>query len=211
MLIPAVKERAREVMQSREVVEKRRKVFGSDRFKERVGKASRASWDACSNEERKARAESQIMAARTKAEDKREAMISGLSYAKGRSLWNGAKRLALEHAKRKAANKDARDIRDPVADTEAWFGPSFEERHYRGVARTSRSRPLPQEGSVVSEDEESGGVDGVQAASAHSEASQRSLRSVPGTSGKAPSQYRGVDGRMHDVRSLCPSEDEGMG
>ena len=141
MLVPAVRERAKVVMNSEEVVEKRRGVFASEEFKGRVGKASKASWDACSNEERKARAERQIMAARTKAEDKREARIAGLPYAKGRALWNSAKRLALEHAKRKAATKDARDIRDPVADTEAWFGPSFEERHYRGAARTSRSRP----------------------------------------------------------------------
>jgi group I intron endonuclease len=141
MLVPSIQERAREVMNSPEVVEKRAKVFASDGFKERVGKASKASWDGCSNEERKQRAESQIRASRIKAEDKREARIAGLPRAKGRSLWNGAKRLALEHAKRKAGSKDVRDIRDPVADTEAWFGPSFEERHYRGVARTSRSRP----------------------------------------------------------------------
>lgn len=141
MLVPAVRERAKAVMNSAEVVEKRREVFASEQFKERVGKASKASWDACSNEERKARAERQIMAARTKAEDKREARIAELPYTKGRSLWNGAKRLAMEHARRKAATKDARDIRDPVGDTEAWFGPSFEERHCRGAARTSRSRP----------------------------------------------------------------------
>lgn len=141
MLVPAIQERARVVMQSREVVEKRRKVFGSVRFKERVSKASKASWDACTGEERRERATKQIMASRVKAEDRREARIARLPYAKGRAVWNGAKRLAIEHAKRKAASKDVRDIRDPVVDTEAWFGPCFECRHYRGVARTSRSRP----------------------------------------------------------------------
>ena len=141
MVIPAVQERARQVMSSAEVVEKRKRVFESERFKERVSKASKASWDACTNEERRLRAEKQILAARVKAEDKREARIAELPLAKGRSLWLGAKRLAMQHAERKALAKDSRDVRDPVADTEAWFGPSFEARHFRGAARTWKSRP----------------------------------------------------------------------
>ena len=141
MLVPAIQERAREVMNSREVMEKRRVVFASEGFKERVGKASKASWDACTDEERRERANRQIMAARVKAEDKRESRIAELPFAKGMALWRDAKWLALKHAKTKAANKNVRDIRDPVADTEAWFGPCFEDRHYRGVARTLRSRP----------------------------------------------------------------------
>ena len=140
MLIPSVQARAKEVMNSQEVVEKRRVVFASDEFKANVGKASRASWNACSDEERMARANKQVQAARIKAGDKREARIAELPFAKGKALWTGARWLAMNHAKTKAANKNVRDIRDPVADTEAWFGPSFEERHYRGVVRTQRSR-----------------------------------------------------------------------
>ena len=89
------------------------------------------------------------------------------------------------------------------------------EAHARYLERkrrtSSRSRPLPQEWNVVSNDEESADEFRVQTASTHSAASQHSPISVPNTSGTASGQYRGVDGQMHDAGSLCPSEDEGTG
>lgn len=144
MLHPAVRARARERMASEEVVEKRKNVFGSSQFKMRVGKAVKESWDACTNQERTERANRQIQAARIRSEDLRELRFQGMSTKDARKAWKEARGRAMQHARRKAQNKDARDLRDPVADTEKWFGPSFEERHYRGVARTSKSAKAKQ-------------------------------------------------------------------
>jgi group I intron endonuclease len=139
MLHPDVKARAKEVMSSPEVSEKRQKVFSSSTFKERVGKASRESWNACTEDERLARIHSQITSARVRAEDKREAKMAALPSAKAKRVWKAAKWLAMKHAKTKAGTLKPGDTRDPVADTEAWFGPSYEERHYRGKRRTASS------------------------------------------------------------------------
>ena len=137
MLHPDVQAHAKEVMNSPEVSEKRQKVFSSSTFKERVGKASRESWDSCTEEERLARIQSQIMTARVTAEDKREAEAATLTPAKAKRKWKDAKKRAMEHASRKALTLRPGDTRDPVADTEAWFGPSYEGRHYRGKRRTA--------------------------------------------------------------------------
>lgn len=154
MLHPDVQARAKEVMHSEEVSEKRKKVFSSQTFKERVGNASRASWDACTEEERLARIRSQILAARVKAEDRREAKMAGLPPAKARQKWQAAKKLAIAHAQRKASVMVPGSSRDPVADTEAWFGPSYEARHYRGAPPQASS--ATQEGEAESDSDEEG-------------------------------------------------------
>lgn len=129
MLDPDVKARAKVVMASDEVQAKRQKVFGSDKFKERVGKASSDVWAGYSQEDRIARAEHMAAAARAGWIAKREAKMADMSSARARSYWNALKHKGLVRAERMIRKHPERYVgRNPIADVEEWWGPCFEER-----------------------------------------------------------------------------------
>ena len=129
MLDPDVKARAKVVMASEEVQAKRQKVFGSAEFKERVGKASSDVWAGYSQEKRIARAEHMAAASRAGWIAKREAKMAGMSPSKARSYWKELKCKGLTRARRMLRNHPERFVgRNPIADVEEWWGPSFEER-----------------------------------------------------------------------------------
>ena len=129
MLDPHVKKRAAKVMASEEVQAKRKKVFSSDDFKKRVGKASSDIWKGYSQEDRIARAEHMAAAARAGWIGKREAKMADMSPLQARSYWNQGKNRGLERARRMLRNHPERFVgRNPIADVEEWWGPTFEER-----------------------------------------------------------------------------------
>jgi len=129
MLNPIVRARAREVMQSTEVVAKREKVFSSKAFKEKVGKESSAVWAGYTAEDRNARAEQMAAASRRGWVEKREAKMAGMTPRKAKAYWVAGKKRGVERAGRHLLNHPERYVgRNPIAEVEEWWGPSFEER-----------------------------------------------------------------------------------
>ena len=129
MLDPLVKEHARHVMQSREVKEKRAKVFAGDKFLGRVSKASRDAWTGYSSEERNKRAAKMAEASRKGWVQKREAKMAAMRPSDAKAYWQSLRCKGLERARRQLRMHPERYIgRDPVAEVMNWWGESFEAR-----------------------------------------------------------------------------------
>ena len=129
MLDPEVRKRAREVMKSPSVLAKRSKVFSSTEFKSKVGKESKAVWEGYSVDERNARAEIMAAASRRGWIQKRETKMATMAPLKAKSYWKQLKNRGMERARRHLRNHPERYVgRDPIAELEEWWGPSFEER-----------------------------------------------------------------------------------
>lgn len=129
MLNDAVRAHARKIMQSDEVVAKRQKVFSSQEFKAKVGEQSKAVWSGYSPDERNARANLMAKASRSGLVEKRELKMAGMTPRKAKSYWQQLKNKGLKRARLMLCNHPERYIgRDPVAEVEQWWGPSFEKR-----------------------------------------------------------------------------------
>ena len=129
MLNPEVQKRAKEVMQSAAVVAKRQKAFSSPSFLAKVSKESKAAWDGYTVEDRNARAQHMAAAARRGWVEKREAKMADMIPRKAKVYWQGLKNRGLERARRHLRQNPERFVgRNPVAEVEEWWGPSFEER-----------------------------------------------------------------------------------
>ena len=153
MLDPGVRAHAREVMQSEEVQTKRAKIFGSQEFKDKVGKESKAVWEGYTAEDRKARAEHMAAASRRGWIEKREAKMADMTARKAKAYWNSLKNRGLERARRMLREHPERYVgRNPIAETEEWWGPSFEQR--QGLpARTEMAETTADEAETMEVDE----------------------------------------------------------
>jgi group I intron endonuclease len=127
---PDVQARAREVMNSTEVKNKRAKVFSGEQFLTRVSEASSSAWNGYTPERRAERADKMATAARDGWIPKREAKMAQMTDNKARRFWRISKRDSLSTMRRKVAkNPDRYEGRDPIGDLERWWGPSFDERN----------------------------------------------------------------------------------
>jgi len=129
MLDPAVRERARHVMQSVEVREKRAKAFKSESFLKKVSNASLSTWKNRTPEERAQVALHMANVQRSKFLKKRELKMASMSYKDAKSYWKNLRRKGIEHAKRHLRLYPDRYIgRDPVAEVMEWWGETFDTR-----------------------------------------------------------------------------------
>jgi hypothetical protein len=129
MLDPLVQKRAREVMNSKEVREKREKVFAGSPFLKRVSEGSREAWNGYSVEDRNKRAAKMAAASRKGWIEKREAKMASMTPAKARSYWLSLRQKGIDRAKLHLKKYPERYVgRDPIAELMAWWGESFDTR-----------------------------------------------------------------------------------
>jgi hypothetical protein len=109
--------------------ERRRKAFSDAGFKEKVGRGSKQRWNELAPAEHQARAQKQANGRHAEFVRRREAKIATLTPGRGRYYWNRQKRTCIGRVRRRMKAHPERFIgMDPIADLEAWWGPSFEER-----------------------------------------------------------------------------------
>lgn len=108
---------------------RRRKAFSDAGFKEKVGRGSKQRWNELTPAEHQARAQKQVNGRHAEFVRRREAKIATLTPERGRYYWNRQKSTCIGRVRRRMKAHPERFIgMDPIADLEAWWGPSFEER-----------------------------------------------------------------------------------
>jgi hypothetical protein len=122
---PEVQARAQEKAKPAQKV-----AFASAKFKTKVGKVSKAIWNALTPVEHQARAQKQVNGRRPEFVRRREAKIASLpNDDAGRYYWQHQKDTCLNRIRRRMQNYPERFIgMNPIKDCEEWFGPSFEAR-----------------------------------------------------------------------------------
>ena len=121
---PEVQKRAQEKAKPAKAI-----AFASAEFKAKVSKESRKQWAGLTPAEHQAKAQKQTNARHGEFVRRREAKIATLTPERGKYYWERQKRTCLGRIRRRMKAAPERFIGvDPIAEAEAWWGPSFEER-----------------------------------------------------------------------------------
>lgn len=103
--------------------------YASNEFKQKISSISTAVWSNLDPSDQQTRSQKIANSRHPEFVRRREARIAELPPERGKYYWERQKRTAIGRIRRRIAKFPSRFVgKDPIADAEKWWGPSFEER-----------------------------------------------------------------------------------